>query len=237
MDALTITNLTKRFGDKTVLDKLNLSVPEHSIFGFIGKNGAGKTTAMKTILGLLKPDGGQITVAGERVAYGQTKTNRNIGYLPDVPEFYPYMTPYEYLVFCGKISEIPEKELKVRCLGLLELVGLKNENHRIKGFSRGMKQRLGIAQAMNRPPPLILPEERKYWTFCFQQKNRLPYSFPHISCQMWKISARTPPFWTKEALCCRELFLNCGASILQKNIFWNRKADMTRKNSCRHLAA
>lgn len=159
MDTLTITNLTKRFGDKTVLDKLNLSVPEHSIFGFIGKNGAGKTTAMKTILGLLKPDGGQITVAGERVAYGQTKTNRNIGYLPDVPEFYPYMTPYEYLVFCGKISEITEKELKVRCLGLLELVGLKNENHRIKGFSRGMKQRLGIAQALLNRPKLLICDE------------------------------------------------------------------------------
>ena len=88
MDMLAITNLQKRFGDKAVLKGLDLSVPEHSVFGFIGKNGAGKTTTMKTILGLLKADGGEILVLGEKVVYGQTATNRHIGYLPDVPEFY-----------------------------------------------------------------------------------------------------------------------------------------------------
>ena len=95
-DMLKITNLQKRFGDKEVLSGLDLSVPEHSIFGFIGKNGAGKTTTMKCVLGLLKPDGGEITVAGEKAVYGQTATNRHIGYLPDVPEFYPFMTAAEF---------------------------------------------------------------------------------------------------------------------------------------------
>ena len=84
MDMLAITNLQKRFGDKSVLKGLDLSVPEHSVFGFIGKNGAGKTTTMKTILGLLKADGGEILVSGEKVVYGQTATNRHIGYLPDL---------------------------------------------------------------------------------------------------------------------------------------------------------
>ena len=92
MAILQITNLRKHFGDKEVLAGLNLSVPEHSIFGFVGKNGAGKTTTMKMILGLLKPDNGEIFVAGDKVNYGQTTTNRYIGYLPDVPEFYPFMT-------------------------------------------------------------------------------------------------------------------------------------------------
>ena len=92
MEMLRITGLYKRFGDKEVLKDLNLAVPEHSIFGFIGKNGAGKTTTMKTILGLLKADAGEILVNGEAVAYGQTTTNRYIGYLPDVPEFYSFMT-------------------------------------------------------------------------------------------------------------------------------------------------
>ncbi len=89
MDMLRITDLHKRFGDKEVLRGLNLTVPEHSIYGFIGKNGAGKTTTMKTILGLLKADSGEIIVGGEKVVYGQTSTNQYIGYLPDVPEFYP----------------------------------------------------------------------------------------------------------------------------------------------------
>ena len=92
MDMLCITDLVKSFGDKSVLRGLSLTVPEGSVFGFIGKNGAGKTTTMKAILGLLQADSGEITVNGERVVYGQTATNRHIGYLPDVPEFYPFMT-------------------------------------------------------------------------------------------------------------------------------------------------
>lgn len=144
-DILRITGLRKRFGDKEVLKGVDLTVSEHSIFGFIGKNGAGKTTTMKTILGLLKADEGEIAVSGEKVVYGRTDTNRNIGYLPDVPEFYSFMTAQEYLLFCGEITGLEKAENKKRCEELLELVGLCNEVHRIKGFSRGMKQRLGIA--------------------------------------------------------------------------------------------
>ncbi len=156
---LYITGLYKRFGEKEVLRGLDLSVPKHSVFGFIGKNGAGKTTTMKTVLGLLKPDKGEITVAGERAVYGQTATNRYIGYLPDVPEFYSFMTPYEYLRFCGEITGIDGREIKNRSRELLELVGLGSEKHRIKGFSRGMKQRLGIAQALLNRPKLLICDE------------------------------------------------------------------------------
>lgn len=159
MDMLHITNLSKRFGDKEVLKGLTLSVPEHSIFGFIGKNGSGKTTTMKTVLGLLKPDAGEISVAGEKVVYGQTATNRHIGYLPDVPEFYSFMTAPEYLSFCGEITGIPKSEVKPRSSELLSLVGLGRETHRIKGFSRGMKQRLGIAQALLNRPKLLICDE------------------------------------------------------------------------------
>lgn len=159
MDMLRIEGLNKRFGDKQVLSGLNLAVPEGSIFGFIGKNGAGKTTAMKIVLGLLAWDSGEITVAGEKVKYGATATNRLIGYLPDVPEFYPFMTAREYLLFCGKIAGMKRPEAMKRSAALLEMVGLGGEEHRVKGFSRGMKQRLGIAQAlMNRPRLLICDE-------------------------------------------------------------------------------
>lgn len=159
MDILQITGLHKHFGSKEVLKGLTLSVPEHSIFGFIGKNGAGKTTTMKMILGLLKADAGTITVAGENVVYGQTSVNRQIGYLPDVPEFYPFMTAREYLSFCGEITEMNPGEIRTRSRELLELVGLGSEKHRIKGFSRGMKQRLGIAQALLHRPKLLICDE------------------------------------------------------------------------------
>ena len=159
MDVLAIQNLKKTFGSKEVLRGLDLCVPEHSIFGFIGKNGAGKTTTMKTILGLLKPDSGEIYVMGEKVSFGQTGTNRYIGYLPDVPEFYSYMTPPEYLTLCGEVSGMNKGEIAQRSKELLELVGLGGERRRIKGFSRGMKQRLGIAQALLNRPKLLICDE------------------------------------------------------------------------------
>ncbi len=159
MDMLTITNLKKRFADKEVLCGVDFSVPEHSVFGFVGRNGAGKTTTMKAILGLLKPDDGEILVSGKKVVYGQTNTNQYVGYLPDVPEFYSYMTPIEYLYFCGEICGMSSSDIKTRSRELLSLVGLEAENHRIKGFSRGMKQRLGIAQALLNRPRLLICDE------------------------------------------------------------------------------
>lgn len=159
MNMLSIKDLYISFGDKEVLKGLNLTVPEHSIFGFIGKNGSGKTTTMKIILGLLKADSGDVDVAGEKVFFGDTNTNRLIGYLPDVPEFYSFMTAKEYLNFCGEITGIKKGEIEARTCELLELVGLSGENHRIKGFSRGMKQRLGIAQALLGRPKLLICDE------------------------------------------------------------------------------
>lgn len=159
MDMLHITGLCKSFGDKEVLKGVDLAVPEHSIFGFIGKNGSGKTTTMKTVLGLLKPDSGEITVNGERVTFGENNTNKYIGYLPDVPEFYSFMTAEEYLRFCAEITDMSREEIDARVSELLTLVGLIGEKHRIKGYSRGMKQRLGIAQALLNRPKLLICDE------------------------------------------------------------------------------
>lgn len=159
MDVLAIRNLKKTFGSKEVLCGLDMSVPEHSIFGFVGKNGAGKTTTMKAVLGLLRVDDGEIRVRGEKVDFGQTKTNRHIGYLPDVLEFYSYMTPLEYLTLCGGISGMDKTDAVKRSNELLEMVGLGQEKRRIKGFSRGMKQRLGIAQALLGRPKLLICDE------------------------------------------------------------------------------
>lgn len=159
MDMLTLTHVAKNFGEKKVLRDVSFAVPEHTVFGFVGQNGAGKTTAMKLILGLLTISEGEIMVDGTPVRYGNTPTNRVVGYLPDVPEFYSYMTPSEYLRFCGEISGMDAKEIKSRSEELLCLVGLKGETHRIKGFSRGMKQRLGVAQALFGHPKLLICDE------------------------------------------------------------------------------
>lgn len=156
---LEINSLEKSFGDKKVLCGVDLKVPHNKVFGFVGKNGAGKTTTMKLILGLLQADKGDIHVNGETVTYGNTITNRFIGYLPDVPEYYSFMTPNEYLSFCGEITGMSKKDIQTRSEELLKLVGLGNEKHRIKGFSRGMKQRLGIAQALLNRPKLLICDE------------------------------------------------------------------------------
>ena len=159
MNILSVKNLKKRYGNKEVLKGLDLTVPENSVFGLVGKNGAGKTTVMKAVLGLLMPDEGEVYVCGRKVSFGQTETNKFIGYLPDVPEFYSFMTSLEYLQFCGRLSGLDERSIKERSSRLLRLVGMNDSTHRIGGFSRGMKQRLGIAQALMNSPKLLICDE------------------------------------------------------------------------------
>ncbi|SHI58270.1 ABC-2 type transport system ATP-binding protein [Clostridium cavendishii DSM 21758] len=159
MEVLKVENLYKSFNGFNVIEDLSFSVQENSIFGFIGKNGAGKTTTMKMILGLLEASKGEIYVCGEKVVYGNARTNKYIGYLPDVPEYYGYMKPYEYLKLCGEITGMNKRNIKVKSEELLSLVGLEGNNRKIAGFSRGMKQRLGIAQALLNEPKLVICDE------------------------------------------------------------------------------
>ena len=159
MDVLKVENISKSFGEKQVLKGLDFSVAEHSVYGFVGRNGAGKSTTMKIALGLLKADSGDVYVMGDKVRYGNAATNRCVGYLPDVPEFYSFMTAREYLNFCGELSGLDKSTLKQRIEELLERVGLAAEKKRVKGFSRGMKQRLGLAQALLHRPKLLICDE------------------------------------------------------------------------------
>lgn len=159
MNVLEIAGLCKHFGKQTVIDGLEMTVPEGSVFGFIGRNGSGKTTTMKMVLGLLCADAGTISVCTEPVRFGSTTTNRQIGYLPDVPEFYGYMTASQYLALCGEVIGLSAQETQSRSTELLALVGLSAEKKRIGGYSRGMKQRLGIAQALIGRPKLLICDE------------------------------------------------------------------------------
>lgn len=159
MNILTIKNLSKKFGSNQVLSNYNLEIPKGIIYGLVGENGSGKTTTMRLILSLEKSDAGDIRIFDETVHFGETKTNRYTGYLPDVPEFYSYMTAKEYLMFCGEIIGISSKELSFKTEELLNKVGLENSKKRIGGYSRGMKQRLGIAQALLNDPDLLICDE------------------------------------------------------------------------------
>lgn len=159
MSILELHNVKKSFGDKEIIKELDFSVPEGSIFGFVGENGAGKTTTMRMILGLETIDSGYIKVNNKKVHYGNSLANRVIGYLPDVPEYYDYMNPSEYLTLCGNLTGVPKKELSNRITQLLKTVDLPINKKRISGFSRGMKQRLGIAQALLNKPKLLICDE------------------------------------------------------------------------------
>lgn len=159
MDILSISNLYKSFGNHKVLNGLNLSVPEGSIYGFIGKNGAGKTTTMKISLGLLEADSGEITICNSKVKFGSSVANQFVGYLPDVPEYYNFMTAKEYLKLCGEITGMSANLIQKKSEDLINLVGLSDVKKRIGTYSRGMKQRLGIAQALLNDPRLLICDE------------------------------------------------------------------------------
>lgn len=159
MNILEVKNIKKKFGKEEILKSVSIEVPEHSIYGFVGENGAGKTTTMNIILGLLKASSGEIEVAGRKVVYNDQSTNKDIGYLPDVPSFYSYYTASEYLHFIGQLTGIDKQQLKDRVEELLKLVNLQSGKRKIGKFSRGMKQRLGLAQALLNRPKLIICDE------------------------------------------------------------------------------
>jgi ABC-2 type transport system ATP-binding protein len=158
MKAITTKKLSKQFGGHKAVDNLDLEIPAGSICGFLGKNGAGKTTTIKMLVGLSKPTSGSIYLMESERKFGACN-NAQIGYLPDVPNFYGYMTASEYLSFCGKLYGMEEKKCKNRIIELLKRVDLYGVKTRTAGFSRGMKQRLGIAQALMNEPDVIFLDE------------------------------------------------------------------------------
>lgn len=163
-NVLEIRNLSKTFRTgfwlkKTVaLRDVSLTVKENEIYGFLGPNGAGKTTTIKTILGLIFPDSGSISIFGRD--YRDISTRRLIGYAPEQPYFYEYLTAYEFLRFYGSLFGIPSYELKRRIPVLLEMVGLSGkESLQLRKFSKGMLQRIGLAQAMINDPKFLILDE------------------------------------------------------------------------------
>jgi ABC-2 type transport system ATP-binding protein len=160
MTAIRVDGLRKTFRQVRALDGLSFEVPSGTVFGFLGPNGAGKTTTLRILAGLARPDAGLAWVEGHPVG-PDSPARKVLGYLPEEPHFYAWMTATEFLrEFIARLFGLPPGVARERTAELLDLVGLKDAaRRRIGGFSRGMRQRLGLAQAlMNKPRVMLLDE-------------------------------------------------------------------------------
>ena len=155
------SGLSKSFGDVVALKPVDLTVAQNAIFGFLGPNGAGKTTLMKLLLGLLQPTGGSATIFGKDVVRDSVEIRSRVGYLPQEPRFYEFMTARQTLDFTARFFfSGPQAAINQRVNEMLELVGLADKANRpVKGFSGGERQRLGIAQAQVNYPDLLILDE------------------------------------------------------------------------------
>lgn len=160
---ISVENLTKRYrnlqrSDRAALRGLTLEVPPGEIYGFLGPNGAGKTTAIKLLLGLIRPTAGRGTVLGHPL--GSVEARRRLGFLPESPYFYEYLRGEELLQYYGSLFRLPDRIRRERVEGLLRLVGLwEHRRLAVRKYSRGMLQRLGLAQALINDPELVILDE------------------------------------------------------------------------------
>ncbi|WP_439695425.1 ABC transporter ATP-binding protein [Mucilaginibacter sp. AW1-7] len=157
---IQLKGLTKQYGAIKAVDGLNLDIDKGEIFGLLGPNGAGKTTTILTMLGLTDPSSGTAFVCGHNATNSPIQVKRKVGYMPDSVGFYDNMTALENLMYIGRLNVVPENELKKRSAEVLEIVGLAADQHKkTSAFSRGMKQRLGLADVLIKNPEVIILDE------------------------------------------------------------------------------
>ncbi|MBI4732356.1 MAG: ABC transporter ATP-binding protein [Chloroflexi bacterium] len=157
---IQVENLHKHYGAVHALDGLTMTVKPGVVYGFLGPNGAGKTTTLRILTGLARPTSGRASVAGIDLSSDGRALSRHIGYLPEEPAFYPWMTPREFLDYLGRLHGLSSTQRTARVKELLDLVNLAEAGkRRIGGFSRGMRQRLGFAAALVHRPEVLLLDE------------------------------------------------------------------------------
>ncbi len=153
-------NLSKKYNDSLVVDNINLNIGKGEIYGLLGPNGAGKSTIILMLLGLTEPSSGKISVSGFDSTREPLKVKRITGYLPEKLGFYEDMTARQNLAYTAELNNINQKEIPKKIDEVLEIVSLKkNKNQLVKQFSRGMKQRLGIADVLIKDPELVIFDE------------------------------------------------------------------------------
>ena len=153
-------NLSKRFGEVVALDNLSLEIDRGTVFGFLGPNGAGKTTTLRLLAGITKPTSGRIWVDHQEVTTNSIPLRSAIGYLPESPAFYNWMTGREFLRFTADLYGLETRNSLQRTKSLLKDVNLRDvADRKIKTYSRGMQQRLGLAQALINKPKILLLDE------------------------------------------------------------------------------
>lgn len=163
MNAIEISGLSKTFKGKKgsrveALKDLRLNVEQGEIFGFLGPNGAGKSTTIKTLMGLITPSAGDASIMGVPISLPEAR--RKVGYLPENPAFYDYLSAEEYLLFVGKSFAIPEAELRAKCEQVLQRLELAEARKRpMRSYSKGMVQRVGLAQVLIHDPEVCILDE------------------------------------------------------------------------------
>jgi ABC-2 type transport system ATP-binding protein len=152
-------DLTKKYNNKVALNNLNLRIKKGEVYGFIGRNGAGKTTTINLLLSLIHKSSGSIKINDKTINFTDVDYKKDIGYVPDVPVFPNYMNAKEYLTYACDMYDIPQENKKKLVDETLDFVELKDASKKIGAYSRGMKQRLGIAQALIHDPEIIIMDE------------------------------------------------------------------------------
>ncbi|WP_066371222.1 ABC transporter ATP-binding protein [Neobacillus fumarioli] len=241
MNVLEIKNLTKKFGDFIAVDHMSLTIQEGEIFGLLGSNGAGKSTTINMISGLLKNNGGEIYILGKNIATHSKFAKMNIGIVPQDLAIYEDMTAYENVRFFAGLYGLRGTELRVRAEEALEFVGLSDKQKSYpKNFSGGMKRRLNIACAIAHRPKLIImdeptvgidPQSRNYILNSVRKLNEMGCTIIYTSHYMEEV----------EELCTRIAIVDHGKVIAEGTkeqltaIITDTKEIWVEVKTCEHI--
>jgi len=157
---ISIKNLRMSYGNETVLNGINIEIPRGQIIGYIGTNGAGKSTTIKIMLGILEGYEGKVEILGQDISNGSIEYKKKIGYVPELADIYENLTAYEYISFLGEIYELDQEKLIDRATKLMKLFGTNGAMHsRISSYSKGMKQKLLIICSLIHNPDILFFDE------------------------------------------------------------------------------
>jgi ABC-2 type transport system ATP-binding protein len=160
INAVELKNVTKRYNEITAVDHVNLTIGSGEIFGLLGPNGSGKSTTLKMLLGLVQPDEGSVTVLGNPVKQDPVALKRSVGYVPEAPRLYEFLTGLEYLDFIGDVYSLQPEDKKNRINEYLKALQLEGrEGDMINSYSEGMKQKVALISAFLHRPKLLIMDE------------------------------------------------------------------------------